>query len=257
MKRAAILLSLVAFLVVSCEPEERVPQISNVSWTPCQQSKNMLKSNELSDNVDVNFTNNGVQITYYNFAVTCDFTTVNVTHTFVNGVLNITQQGYPNQANCICYTDVSYTISGISQNQVNVIFINGVQVYCHNDNNDDENDFSNVIINCTTFGELPMTPETEALPIAIDNLRIEGNYLKMSICASGCDGSSWIVKLVACPSVAAVYPPLWGLRISFENNEDCTALPCREFSFNIEDLQMSNTNSVQLNIFGHTLLYEY
>jgi len=66
--------------------------------------------------------------------VPCDFTTVNVTHTFVNGVLSITQQGYPNQANCICHTDVSYTINGILQNEINVIFINAEQVYCYNDN---------------------------------------------------------------------------------------------------------------------------
>ncbi|MCL2311133.1 MAG: hypothetical protein FWC41_01400, partial [Firmicutes bacterium] len=57
-----------------------------------------------------------------------------VTHTFVNGVLRITQKGTPNEAKCICHTDVSYTINGISRNEVNVIFINGEQVYCHNDN---------------------------------------------------------------------------------------------------------------------------
>jgi hypothetical protein len=119
------------FLTVSCEKKEKIEsQVSNLSFTPCQQSK--LKSGELSGRVDVEFTNNGVQITHYDFAVTCDFTTVDVTHTFVNGVLNITQQGSPNQANCICYTDLSYTITGISQNEVNVIFINDEQVYCYN-----------------------------------------------------------------------------------------------------------------------------
>ena len=137
MKRVAILLSLGVFLAVSCEKREQESQVPSVSFTPCQQSK--LKSgSELSDKVDVEFTSKGVQITYYNFEVTCDFTTVNVTHTFANGVLNITQQGSPNQANCICYTDVSYTIDGILQDEVNVIFINGVQVYCYNDNNESE-----------------------------------------------------------------------------------------------------------------------
>ena len=129
MKRVAILLSLGMFLAISCENrEQQEPQVSNVCFTPCQQG--ILRSN--SPSVDVGFTNEGVQITYYNFAVTCDFTTVNVTHTFENGVLNITQQGSPNEANCICHTDVSYTITGISQNEVNVIFINGEQVYCYN-----------------------------------------------------------------------------------------------------------------------------
>ena len=131
MKRAVILLSLGVFLAVSCQKREQEPKVSNVSFTPCKQE--VLKSSELSDKVDVEFTNKGVQIAYYNFEVPCDFTTVNVTHTLVNGVLNIMQQGSPNQANCICHTDVSYTIDGILQNEVNVIFINGVQVYCHND----------------------------------------------------------------------------------------------------------------------------
>ena len=134
MKKALIFLSLTVLFTVSCKeeimPEQKAPQVSDVSFTPCQQSNQ--KSTELSD-VVVEFINNGVNIIYYNFEVTCDFTTVNVAHTFVNGVLNITQQGFPSEAKCKCYTDVSYTITGISQNEINVIFINGKQVYCHND----------------------------------------------------------------------------------------------------------------------------
>jgi len=134
MKKIAVLLVLGVFLIVSCEKHQvtQKHQVTDVSWTTCNPET--LKSSKLSGNVEIEFTNNGVQIKYYDFEVSCDFTTVNVTHTFVNGVLNIIQQGSPNQANCICYTDVSYTINGISQNEVNVIFINGVQVYCHNNN---------------------------------------------------------------------------------------------------------------------------
>ena len=145
MKKVAIILGLVAFLAVSCDMKEQEPQVSEISdmsFTPCRQTK-AAQPNEPSERVDVTFTREGVQITHYNFRVTCDFTTVDVTHTFVNGVLNITQQGAPNQANCICYTDVLYTINGMSQDEVNVIFINGVQVYCYNDK-DDENDHSGV-----------------------------------------------------------------------------------------------------------------
>ena len=130
MERVAILLALGMFLAVSCAEKEQEPQ---VLFTTCKQ--NVLKSDVLSDKVDVKFTNQGVQIMYFDFVVTCDFTDVNVTHTFVNGVLNITQQGSPNQADCICHTDVSYTINGILQNEVNVVFINGTQVYCYNENN--------------------------------------------------------------------------------------------------------------------------
>jgi len=132
-------LCLSMFFAVSCEKNVEEPQVSNVSFTPCQQD--ILRSDNFSNKVDVEFTNKGVQIVYYDFEVTCDFTTVNVTYTLVNGVMRITQQGSPNQANCTCYTDVLYTIDGISQNEVNVIFINDIQVYCYNENG---MDFSNI-----------------------------------------------------------------------------------------------------------------
>jgi len=112
------------FLAVSCENREPESQISNLTFTPCKQpQQTKAKSSSPLDGVNVEFTSNGVQITYNNFAVTCDFNTVDVTYTFVNGFLNITQQGSPNQADCVCYSDVSYTINGILQSDVNVIFM--------------------------------------------------------------------------------------------------------------------------------------
>ena len=133
----AIAICLAAMTIfVSCEKNPSVevdtPQVSDVTFTECQQNAQIQVQRNVLDAVDVEFTNQGVQIMYHDFAVTCDFTTIDVTYTFVNGFLNITQQGSPNQANCVCYTDVSYTITGISKNEVNVIFINGEQVYCHN-----------------------------------------------------------------------------------------------------------------------------
>jgi len=127
------LVAVTLFTTTGCDKSDILPKTdNNVSFTPCQQNK--LRSSELSDKVDVEFTGKGVQITHYDFEVPCDFTTVDVTHTLVNGVLNITQQGFPSKADCVCYTDVSYTLDGISQDEVNVIFVNGVQVYCHNGN---------------------------------------------------------------------------------------------------------------------------
>ena len=136
MKKVVLLLSLGVFMTVSCVKNEQESQVSDVCFTPCQQTKST--KGEVSDKVDVEFTSEYVKITYCNFGVTCDFTIVNVTHTFVSGVLNISQEGYPNQTNCICYSDVSYTIKGISQNEVNVIIINGEQVYCHNEKPKDD-----------------------------------------------------------------------------------------------------------------------
>jgi len=173
MKRVAILLSLVTLFAVSCVESECTteselkPQVSNVNFTPCKQD--VLKSSKLSNKVEVEFTGKGVQIAYYDFEVSCDFTIVNVTYTFVNGVLNISQQGSPNEAKCICYTDVSYTIDGISQDEVNVIFVNGVQVYCHNENN-----------NCE-WTELKSVVLTEQLKNDLDIIFSENNELVKNI----------------------------------------------------------------------------
>ena len=134
MKRVAVLLGLGVLLTVSCAKKEQETQVSDVSFTPCLQTK--AATSETSNRVNVIFTGEGVKITHYNFEVTCDFTSVDVTHTFVNGFLNITQNTARNQADCVCHTDVSYTIKGLLQKDVNVIFINDKQVWCHNDKKD-------------------------------------------------------------------------------------------------------------------------
>jgi len=90
----------------------------------------------------------------------------------------------------------------------------------------------------------------------ISNLRIEGNCLTFTVNASGCDGSSWIVKLIG-SNVRYSNPPQNILRVHFENNEDCTAVISREFSFNVEPLQMRGVNRVILWIAGQSILYEY
>ena len=260
--KCVVILLVLAVGVAGCGktiPENS--QVSNVNFTPCVQSK--VKSIELSSSrVDVEFTNEGVQITYYNFEVTCDFSIVNVTHTFVNGFLSITQQGYPNQADCVCYTDVSYIINGISQNEVNVVFINDVQVYCYNDKGIFKNCDKDVIISDTLYLTAPNDH------VEIIDMKIEGNCLKIKFSASGCDGSSWNVKLidsglVTIVAIPIVGPPIYGrtLKLSLENHENCRAWITKEVSFNIEDLQIQEKwewgNKIYLDILGKGILYEY
>ena len=248
MKRVVILISLGVFLAVSCEESEREPQVSDVSFTPCQQS--ILKSGSLSDEVDVEFTNNGVQITHYNFAVTCDFTSVDVTHTFVNGVLNITQQGGPNLANCICYTNVSYTINEIFENEVNVIFINGEQVYCHNSQSNCD---KNVIISQIEYENAPNDP------VSIVDMKIVDNCLKIKFSASGCSGNSWKVELIGLGNYDKSNPPQTTLRLSLYDKEACEAWITKEVSFNLEPLveyfRHHGTNKLYLNISGKGILF--
>jgi len=122
----------VTTMFASCEKvasdEVDAPQVSNITFTGCDDGIHNTMG-IASPYVDVKFTSTGVHITHYNFVVNCAFDTVLVTQTFENGVLTITVQGEPNTANCVCRTDVSYTISGIWENEIEKIVINGKVVW--------------------------------------------------------------------------------------------------------------------------------
>jgi hypothetical protein len=374
MKNLILLLGFGLFLFASCTKREQgIPSvISNVTFTPCVQSDGAKHHNgeTFSGTVDLKFVNGGIQIMHRDFHVHCNFTTVNVNYTFVNGVLNITQS-CDGDSRCMCNTDVSYTINGISQNQVNVIFINGEQVYCWNDNGNSGNvdlkigeiteiklgetaknsrlglslrfedlsdsrcptnavcvwaGMADVRLRLTTkTGEyvfalgkeglggpscdgvviegmryyledvLPYPSANEEQPIktakilvtevnnssncdqkaivslsgfenipnhrvVINNVIREGNCLKINFSASGCSGDTWVVNLIAVPSVAAVVPPEFAVRLSLNNPEECEAWINREMSFNLENLQRFNQNigRVRLNIEGYgSFLWEF
>lgn len=94
--------------------------------------------------------------------------------------------------------------------------------------------------------------------VAITGMEIDGNCLKISFSASGCDGSSWIVKLIDSGDTFYTDPPQRDLILSLENKEECLAVIGKEISFDIESLQVSD-GRVILNITntGDEILYEY
>jgi hypothetical protein len=91
----------------------------------------------------------------------------------------------------------------------------------------------------------------------IINMEIVGNCLKIKFWASGCDGSTWIVKLIDLGVVAESIPCQRTLRVSLDNKEACRAVIEKEISFNIEALQIQGDNRIQLNVSGISILYEY
>ena len=94
--------------------------------------------------------------------------------------------------------------------------------------------------------------------VSISSMEINGNCLKISFSASGCDGSSWIVKLIDSGVTLYSSPPQRNLILSLENKEVCLAVIGKEISFDIESLQV-NGSQVKLNITntGDEILYEY
>ncbi len=75
--------------------------------------------------------------------------------------------------------------------------------------------------------------------------------------ASGCDGNTWIVKLIDSGEIAESYPCQRTLRLSLDNQEECEAIPTKEISFDISDLQIMGNNKVILHVSGEEILYEY
>ena len=95
--------------------------------------------------------------------------------------------------------------------------------------------------------------------LSIVDLEINENCLQITFSASGCDGNSWEVKLIDSEQILESLPVQRNLRLSLENNEDCTAVPNKILTFDISELQITDDNQVYLNITNSDdqILYEY
>ncbi len=96
-------------------------------------------------------------------------------------------------------------------------------------------------------------------PLNINNLTIEGDCLRVKFSASGCSGNTWVVKLIDKGVVLESNPPQRILRVSLLNNEACLAVFTQEYTFDITNLRVENTNEVLLNITNsdEQILYSY
>ena len=120
---------------------------------------------------------------------------------------------------------------------------------------DDNQIDKDVIISMTEYENAPDSY------VEIIEAKIEDNYLKIKFSASGCDGNSWNVKLICMGDYMKSNPPQTSLRLSLDNNEDCTAVITKEISFNLDPLieyfRHFGINKIYLNISGKSILYTY
>ena len=138
----------------------------------------------------------------------------------------------------------------VSEGECTTVFIDYYQLLGNNSCDQD------VIISETEYKNAP----NDSLKIL--DMKIVGNCLKIKFGASGCDGSTWDVKLICWGNYDKSDPPQTTLRLSLDNKEMCAAAPTKEISFNLEPLkeyfQHHGTNQLVLNILGQQgILYEY
>lgn len=116
-------------------------------------------------------------------------------------------------------------------------------------------------VNCD-FETLISTEQYANAPsdqLNVNSIEINGNCLKINFSASGCDGNSWEVKLIDSEQIMKSNPLQRNLRLSLENNEDCTAVLGKTLTFDISELQILDDNQVYLNITNSDdqILYQY
>lgn len=134
----------------------------------------------------------------------------------------------------------------LSENECEKIFIDYREIFNKENDCDQE-----VIISEDEYKNAPDSP------VSINEMKIVGNCLKIKFSASGCDGNSWVVKLIDVGAVAESNPCQRTLRLSLDNKEMCEAYITREVSFDIKELQIIGDDKVHLNVSGVPLLYEY
>jgi hypothetical protein len=130
----------------------------------------------------------------------------------------------------------------------------------HSCNDDDDNGKSDSI-NCdfNTFISADLYANAPNDQLSIISLEINGSCLQISFSASGCDGNSWEVKLIDSEQIFETLPVQRDLRLSLDNNENCTAVLTKTLTFDISELQISDETQILLNITNSDdqILYEY
>lgn len=144
-----------------------------------------------------------------------------------------------------CTKDINGTLT-ISENKCEKIFIDYLQIFSSQSDCD-----QNVIISETEYRDAISDP------FSITKIEIIENCLNITFSASGCDGSTWEIKLIDSRLVVESNPCQRSLKLILQNKEICTAVPSKEISFNIEDLQIEGNDKTTLNISGEMITYEY
>ena len=111
----------------------------------------------------------------------------------------------------------------------------------------------NVLIDAVFFENGP------SMSLGITKMEINQDCLKISFNSSGCNGDTWIVKLVDSGEVTQTTPPQRTLRLSLSSEEICEAIVEKIISFDLTSIQIQGSNKVLLKISNNDsqILYEY
>lgn len=95
--------------------------------------------------------------------------------------------------------------------------------------------------------------------LMISSASISGDTLTVTLTASCCGGSTWIINLVGKEEVLYSDPPQREIRLSLKNDELCDALCGKQVKFDITPTKLIDTNRIILYLSGWDaqLIYNY
>ena len=98
-----------------------------------------------------------------------------------------------------------------------------------------------------------MTPTD---PYIIQSAVIDDKCLMVEVSAGGCDGESWGAQMLISPLVAESLPPQAGIKLIFDDDEECEAFITKTFYFDLSQLDsISDKVWVRLEGFDDVLMY--
>lgn len=114
-------------------------------------------------------------------------------------------------------------------------------------------------INARTIIDAELYNELSGFDVV--DAEIIGDMLKISIVSSGCDGNTWVARLICTGGVIKTNPPKREVKIEFTSKELCNAMVSKEFVFDLKPLRWSDSKKVEILLTSDkgtkSLLYKY
>ena len=272
MKRIATILSLGAFLSVSCEKgvQNNDNCVGNIDLKIGETTE--IKSGETACNVQYGLSLRVISVNDGRCPEGVDCmriegvseASVEFQLTTKKGKYNFTLDTYQGGAftNDTIIEDIKYQLRDILPYPMSFgeeQAIKTVRIWIGNEEDSWINCDQDVIISETEYEKAP------SRPVEIIDMKIEGSCLNIKFsCSLGCGEDTW--KLIDSGDVAhgvsGMYPPLPSkrtLRLSPVITRTCLVpiISTHEKSYNIENLQVQGNRRIQLNILDKSILYEY
>ena len=126
---------------------------------------------------------------------------------------------------------------------IGVLLISLLLITCSSSDDSGSSCDAEALVNESRYNQAPRQG------IFIKNVSINGDCLEVNFESSGCDGSSWIINLVASTQVAESLPPQRFMAIELDNNEACLAIIDTTLSFDLNTFRLSG-DEIVLNLQG-------